>query len=141
MKKINKMNKMNKVNKDIIKLANGTMLSRKKLLEAKRDSEVELKFGYDEKGEIICLNPEDCQFSFQMQRDFNKFAKEEYFKSKGIPVPTYEYKFKPQPYTCCICGEVHTDFGNNPAPAMNHGRCCDFCNSFVVMQVRMENVG
>ena len=66
-----KINKMNKVNKDIIKLANGTMLSRKKLLEAKRDSEVELKFGYDEKGEIICLNPEDCQFSFHMHMDFN----------------------------------------------------------------------
>ncbi|MFQ6830497.1 hypothetical protein [Butyricicoccus pullicaecorum] len=140
MKKINKMNKVNKVNKDIIKTDNGMLLSRKHLLMMKRAYEVELKFGYDENGKIICLNPEDSMSDAQVQRDFNKFAKAEYCKASGIPVvePTFE------PYTCCICGEVHTDFGNNPDPVMKHGKCCDFCNQFVVKSARskqMENVG
>lgn len=136
-----KTNKINKVNKDIIKTDTGMLLSRKRLLMVKRAYEVELKFGYDENGKIICLNSEDSISDAQMQRDFNKFAKAEYFKELGVPVPA-QPTFGP--YTCCICGEVHTDFGNNPAPVMKHGKCCDFCNQFVVMSARgmqMKNVG
>lgn len=137
-----KINKASKINKDIISTDNGMKFSRQALLMMKRASEVELKFDYDENGKIVCLNPEDSQFDFQMQRDFNKFCKTEYFKSQGIPIPNFEHNF--EPYTCCICGEVHTDFGNNPAPVMKHGKCCDFCNQFVVKSVRsmqMENIG
>lgn len=135
-----KINKMNKVNKDIIKTDNGMLLSRKHLLMMKRAYEVELKFGYDENGKIICLNPEDSMSDAQVQRDFNKFARAEYCKASGIPVVESTF----EPYTCCICGEVHTDFGNNPDPVMKHGKCCDFCNQFVVKSARskqMKNVG
>ena len=39
---------------------------------------------------------------------------------------------------CCICGEVFRDFGNNPAPVKNEGRCCDECNNKVVIPKRIE---
>ena len=33
---------------------------------------------------------------------------------------------------CCICGEELKDFGNNPYPISDEGRCCDKCNDKVI---------
>jgi len=34
---------------------------------------------------------------------------------------------------CCICGKPIKDYGHNPFPLKNEGRCCDECNEKVVM--------
>ena len=39
-------------------------------------------------------------------------------------------------YTCCICGEIHIGYGNNPAPVKNDGVCCDRCNAEKVIPAR-----
>lgn len=40
-------------------------------------------------------------------------------------------------YTCCICGESFVGYGNNPAPITSKGRCCNKCNSEVVIPARL----
>lgn len=40
--------------------------------------------------------------------------------------------------TCCICGKEFTGFGNNPDPVCKEGRCCDECNSTVVVPTRLK---
>ena len=37
-------------------------------------------------------------------------------------------------YRCCICGEEHRGFGNNPYPLRDNGRCCDRCNGLVIVE-------
>lgn len=39
---------------------------------------------------------------------------------------------------CCICGEHFEGWGNNPAPVMERGECCEFCNRSVVIPTRIE---
>ena len=34
---------------------------------------------------------------------------------------------------CCLCGCDYDEFGNNPFPLANEGKCCDTCNEQVVM--------
>ena len=43
-------------------------------------------------------------------------------------------------YICCFCGETFYDYGNNPAPADDTpgARCCDNCNSSIVIPARVE---
>ena len=45
-------------------------------------------------------------------------------------------------YTCCICGQVCMDFGNNPWPVNNdkEARCCDRCNKEVVIPARIKQI-
>lgn len=43
---------------------------------------------------------------------------------------------KDESYRCCICGKTFYDFGNNPYPVKDRGRCCDTCNSKVVIPTR-----
>ena len=45
-------------------------------------------------------------------------------------------------YTCCICGEKFIGYGNNPAPVILNlkGRCCDKCNSEIVIPTCFANV-
>lgn len=38
---------------------------------------------------------------------------------------------------CCICGKKFDGWGNNPAPAKEKGRCCDECNTGVVLPLRI----
>jgi hypothetical protein len=38
---------------------------------------------------------------------------------------------------CSICGAPYKGFGHNAAP-VNEGRCCDGCNTSVVVPVRIE---
>ena len=40
---------------------------------------------------------------------------------------------------CCICGKEYTHYGNNALP-IKDGRCCDECNSTVVMEARINNL-
>lgn len=37
-------------------------------------------------------------------------------------------------FTCCICGEEFTGYGNNPYPLNKEegARCCDDCNMLVI---------
>lgn len=37
---------------------------------------------------------------------------------------------------CSICQRTYVGWGNNAWP-MNAGRCCDDCNSFIVIPARM----
>ena len=41
-------------------------------------------------------------------------------------------------HTCCICGKKFKGYGNNPFPVVNNGRCCDKCNSNVVIPAKMQ---
>lgn len=43
----------------------------------------------------------------------------------------------PKEYTCCICGERTSGYGNNPAPVSEIGKCCDDCNVRFVLPARM----
>lgn len=39
---------------------------------------------------------------------------------------------------CCICGNpIDNEFGNNPYPVKENGRCCDKCNYKYVIPARM----
>jgi len=41
---------------------------------------------------------------------------------------------------CCICDELFEGYGNNPAPVMNKGKCCDDCNSNIVIPARIREM-
>ena len=41
---------------------------------------------------------------------------------------------------CCLCGrECENEWGNNPWPLADHGRCCDDCNDLVTA-TRMSRI-
>lgn len=40
--------------------------------------------------------------------------------------------------TCCICGKEFIGYGNNPSPVKEKGKCCDECNSTVVVPTRLK---
>lgn len=40
---------------------------------------------------------------------------------------------------CSICGKEFTGWGNNAMP-VNDGRCCDHCNSTVVIPRRISDL-
>lgn len=39
---------------------------------------------------------------------------------------------------CVFCGDTYQDFGNNPDPLTNKGRCCDWCNAHLVVALRLR---
>ena len=43
---------------------------------------------------------------------------------------------------CILCGGPYSGYGHNPEPIfpMSKGRCCDTCNSTVVIPYRMEGL-
>lgn len=41
---------------------------------------------------------------------------------------------------CCICGKKFEGYGNNPQPLWPEGRCCDECNSSLVIPARIEQM-
>ena len=43
-------------------------------------------------------------------------------------------------FTCCICGEESTGYGNNPEPVRHEGRCCDSCNRKFVIPARIAQL-
>jgi len=47
---------------------------------------------------------------------------------------------KDDKYTCCICGEECTGYGNNPEPFKHEGRCCDACNLKFVIPARLAQI-
>ena len=42
---------------------------------------------------------------------------------------------------CCICGKEFTGYGNNPYPTKQQGRCCDKCNTKIVIPARLASIG
>ena len=41
-------------------------------------------------------------------------------------------------FTCCLCGDTFTGFGNNPFPIVeDESRCCDECNGRYVIPTRL----
>ena len=65
-------------------------------------------------------------------------------RKTGITGSVNRTSNKVNSYRCCICGETHLGFGNNPYPVKERGRCCDYCNSTVVIPTRylkmLENI-
>lgn len=51
---------------------------------------------------------------------------------------SFNPKEKPT-FTCCFCkvDSYGPNWGNNPEPMAKEGRCCDICNSAVVIPARM----
>nr|DAI32692.1 MAG TPA: Recombination endonuclease VII [Caudoviricetes sp.] len=41
-------------------------------------------------------------------------------------------------FTCCLCKRKFEGYGNNPAPVLFRGRCCDKCNRQIVLIVRLK---
>lgn len=43
---------------------------------------------------------------------------------------------------CCFCGQVFYGYGNNPYPADKNpdARCCDVCNSTIVIPARINEM-
>ena len=41
---------------------------------------------------------------------------------------------------CEICGEFYDGYGNNAEPVMD-GKCCDKCNTSVVIPARLASIG
>lgn len=39
---------------------------------------------------------------------------------------------------CSICGKHYEGYGNNAYP-VNYGRCCDWCNTTVVIPRRIQS--
>ena len=48
-----------------------------------------------------------------------------------------EIKIQDLPKTCVLCKSEFYGFGNNPEPLADEGRCCDSCNTDVIMK-RLE---
>lgn len=42
-------------------------------------------------------------------------------------------------FTCCICGKVVVEWGNNPYPVKEEGECCDRCNNERVIPERLKD--
>ena len=44
-----------------------------------------------------------------------------------------------EPFKCCICDElIKGQYGNNPWPVKDSGKCCDDCNMTDVIPARIE---
>lgn len=45
-------------------------------------------------------------------------------------------------WTCCLCNETFSGFGNNPEPVNNdiNNECCDNCNDEIVIPARLSNL-
>lgn len=46
-------------------------------------------------------------------------------------------RVKPESASCCLCLDEITGHGHNAAP-VNDGRCCDDCNTYVVIPARVK---
>ena len=40
-------------------------------------------------------------------------------------------------YACVFCGDDVGQWGNNPNPVKDEGRCCDNCNLTIVIPARL----
>jgi hypothetical protein len=43
-------------------------------------------------------------------------------------------------FTCVICENFYEGWGNNPEPIKEDGRCCNNCNTTVVIPKRLEDL-
>lgn len=42
--------------------------------------------------------------------------------------------------SCCLCGNEIHGYGHNPSPCRDSGRCCDACNTYVVIPARIDSL-
>ena len=56
-------------------------------------------------------------------------------KHLGINVDDFIAKTSglPKQYKCVLCNYSYDDYGNNPQPLSDKGRCCSSCNQKVLM--------
>ena len=46
---------------------------------------------------------------------------------------------KPLPFVCVLCGQhSHTQYGNNPDPMADKGKCCNLCYINRVIPARLR---
>lgn len=45
-----------------------------------------------------------------------------------------EQESKENKFVCCLCGRISFGHGNSPYPIRNTGKCCDECNTIVVLR-------
>ena len=78
-------------------------------------------------------------------KDYGQAIRESYEK-KDLAEEAFSQNFKSvnglgeeydDVFTCCICGEESTGYGNNPEPVRHGGRCCDACNRKFVIPARI----
>lgn len=43
-------------------------------------------------------------------------------------------------YKCCLCGKMFSDYGNNPWPLKEEGKCCNKCNMLKVIPERFKMI-
>ena len=41
-------------------------------------------------------------------------------------------------FVCCICGKEVDEYGNNPFPVKDTGKCCNKCNIEKVIPMRIS---
>jgi hypothetical protein len=58
---------------------------------------------------------------------------------KPAPDPTEWLRSAQIENICSICRNIYTGYGNNAQP-INDGRCCDDCNSVVVIPTRIRRM-
>ena len=53
---------------------------------------------------------------------------------------------KEEGFKCCICGKhtigwgTNKHLGNDPRPINDLGQCCDFCNNYLVVPARIDQL-
>lgn len=82
----------------------------------------------------------DYDLNVKHEEDRKKFADVD-----AVSNATFENEYEDrlvesakESYTCCICGEKFNDFGNNPSPVADTGKCCDACNLKFVIPARLS---
>ena len=45
---------------------------------------------------------------------------------------------KTNKFKCCICRRESYEYGHNPYPVKEEGKCCSFCNENTVIPARLK---
>ena len=97
------------------------------------DKEAQIMYNYYK--ELIDMGPEGFLDEFKDQLDFDDDFESEY----GDDEDDFDECLNEEKQVCCICGKEYTGYGNNAEPVCS-GRCCDECNTKVVIPERFKNI-
>ena len=61
-------------------------------------------------------------------------------RNRGVSKSVNKFNPVTKSYVCSICGKTDYGYGNNPFPVTETGRCCDDCNSLVVIPTRYRKM-
>lgn len=126
-----------------------------KTLISKINAESKIDFAFDEKKCIASFDLKNLhlEISFAFNESGDKLLNVEYIlsvddeKSAKLSLPELLTRLamikdfaKPDNgyFECCLCGKLVKGYGNNPAPLMNKGKCCEECNMTKVIPARLE---